>query len=352
MSFLRRGQPARAPLLVEEGTSLHSFGEGSAYQQRVLAAQRSDEVNPKEIDPNQLAGEYLTNDPDWPHQGCWLAAYMKLHHLLIERAKEINDEKQNNSIAAQDARGEQRQTVRSSMRLLKEEVFSLCPLRYLFAGMVVSVFMTVLGFAGPLVAGPLVDEALGIKWKIDHDEPVDIWGAFFPPLAIYASVLFASYICEILVGILFAICGHTTVTRLRIKLFRNLCRQEIAFYDAHVSGELSSRLINDSAALSQMTQFTTQYLLGALVKFTGSLVAMYGTQWKLALIATFITPFSVFLVRKTGQVVGYYGVVQNEAMAKANSVAVEVLLLLQPWPLGSRPFTYMPWRCMNRRCNT
>lgn len=27
-------------------------------------------------------------------------------------------------------------------------------------------------------------------------------------------------------GILFAICGHTTVTRLRIKLFRNLTEQE------------------------------------------------------------------------------------------------------------------------------
>ena len=28
-------------------------------------------------------------------------------------------------------------------------------------------------------------------------------------------------------GILFAICGHTTVTRLRIKLFRNLTEQEL-----------------------------------------------------------------------------------------------------------------------------
>merc|ERR1719210_1616137 len=100
------------------------------------------------------------------------------------------------------------------------------------------------------------------------------------------------YVCEILVGILFAIAGHTTVTRLRIKLFRNLTRQEIAFYDAHVSGELSSRLINDSAALSNLTQFTTQTFLGAIVKFFGSLVSMYMTHPMLAVIATIITPLN------------------------------------------------------------
>lgn len=38
------------------------------------------------------------------------------------------------------------------------------------------------------------------------------------------------------------------------------CFTRIAFYDSHVSGELSSRLINDSQALSSLTQFTTQHL--------------------------------------------------------------------------------------------
>jgi len=101
--------------------------------------------------------------------------------------------------------------------------------------------------------------------------------------------------------------------------------QEIAFYDAHVSGELSSRLINDSASLSSLTQFTTQTLLGAMVSFGGSLIAMYSTHPMLALIATVITPVNTYLVRRTGTTVGHYGVVQNDAMAKANAVAIEVL---------------------------
>jgi len=102
-------------------------------------------------------------------------------------------------------------------------------------------------------------------------------------------------------------------------------RQEIAFYDMHVSGELSSRLINDSSSLSNLVQFTTQTLFGAFVKFFGSLLSMYLTHPLLAILATFITPINLFFVKKTGHIVGFYGVVQNDAMAKANAVAVEVL---------------------------
>lgn len=212
-----------------------------------------------------------------------------------------------------------------SMRLLRREVFSLCPLHTLFAGVVVSMCLTILSFMVPWIQGKLVDIAMGGLQDRLHGKQVDIVALLTPGIINVAIIMFFGYICEIIVGILFAICGHTTVTRLRIKLFRNLTVQEVAFYDSHVSGELSSRLINDSAALSSLTQFTTQTLLGAIVKFVGSLVAMYTTHPMLALIATIITPVNTFLVRRTGRTVGHYGVVQNHAMAKANAVAIEVL---------------------------
>jgi len=277
------------------------------------------------VDDVQLAGEHLQNDGDWPRDRCWISAYMKMHEMLIDKAKIINDEKTDSRERASNERGEHTQTVRSSMSLLRKEVFVLCPMNYLVSGIFFSMILTALSFTGPLISGWLVDIAVNALGRRSQGEEVDVKALIYPPLMIYAGALLASYLCEVIVGILFAICGHTTVTRLRTKLFRNLARQEIAFYDTHVSGELSSRLINDAAALSQMTQFTTQYFLGSLVRFVGSMIAMYSTHPKLASIACVIIPFSVFLVRKTGSVVGYYGVVQNDAMAKANSVAVEVL---------------------------
>ena len=59
-------------------------------------------------------------------------------------------------------------------------------------------------------------------------------GELGPLLVVVGVLMLTSYLCEVAVGILFAICGHTTVTRLRIKLFRNLTEQEVGFYDAHV----------------------------------------------------------------------------------------------------------------------
>ena len=135
----------------------------------------------------------------------------------------------------------------------------------------------------------------------------------------------ASWVLQVLVGISFALAAHTTLTRLRALMFRNLIQQEMGFYDLHAAGELSSRLINDSGALQYLAQFTSQNLLQACVKLLGSLFAMYLTHPLLALLATVVSPLNWLLVRRTGRVVGSYGVVQNAAMAAANAAAVEAL---------------------------
>lgn len=44
--------------------------------------------------------------------------------------------------------------------------------------------------------------------------------------------------------------GATVVARLRLKLFQNLLRQEISFFDSHPTGELTSRLTGDASKLS------------------------------------------------------------------------------------------------------
>ena len=102
-------------------------------------------------------------------------------------------------------------------------------------------------------------------------------------------------------------------------------QQDVAFYDAHVSGELSSRLINDSGQLQGLVQFVSQDFLQAFVRITGALVAMYLTHPWLALLATTITPVNWLIIRRAGKVQGRYGLVQNATMAKANAAAVEAL---------------------------
>lgn len=298
--------------------------EAPYVQDRSDGAEDSEVSQRSAFFARQLRWEDLDSDTDWTG-GCFLSAYMRMNGRLIERAQHIQNEGRAGRDATAAASGQAEVTIRESLALLRREVFSLCPTRILITGIGISFVLTVFTFCVPYWQGKLLDSAVEAHHEYRTTGHVDIAAAIVPSLTVVASLIMASYICEIFVGILFAICGHTTVTRLRKKLFRNLVMQEIAFYDAHVSGELSSRLINDSASLSSLTQFTTQTLLGAIVKFVGSLIAMFGTHPMLALIATVVTPINTLLVRKTGSVVGYYGIVQNNAMAKANAVAIEVL---------------------------
>jgi ABC-type multidrug transport system fused ATPase/permease subunit len=305
--------------------SSRSLRQALVVEDEQHVAAHGQNPEPGILDNEQLAAEQLANDPDWPSGRCWAQSYMRMHNLLVTRATQIQAEGRQASAMQTQATGQGEPTVSDSLRLLRKEVFSLCPMPFLYTGMATSFALTVISFMIPFVQGKLIDVVIKEASNYAHGHDINIGAVLGPWLLVVGCLAFAAYCCEIAVGILFAVCGHTTVSRLRIKLFRNLTQQEIGFYDAHVSGELSSRLINDSASLSALTQFTTQTLLGAIVKFAGSLVAMYGTHPGLALLATFITPFSTLLVKRTGATVGKYGVVQNQAMAKANAVAIEVL---------------------------
>ena len=86
-----------------------------------------------------------------------------------------------------------------------------------------------------------------------------------------------------------------------------------------MSGELSSRLINDSGQLQTLTQFVSQNVLKATINITGGLVAMYLTHPLLALLASVITPINWLLIRRAGEIQGMYGAVQNYTIAKANA---------------------------------
>ena len=208
--------------------------------------------------------------------------------------------------------------------VLREHLWSLCPKPQLFLGMLCSVLLTSASFAAPFVQGKVFDAAVDAYHRgadVSHAFSHDI----APLLAVIGGLYGLSWLLEIAVGILFAVSAHTALTRLRCAMFSNLVQQDVSFYDSHVSGELSSRLINDSGQLQTLTQFVSQNILQSAVRIAGGLTAMYLTHPLLAVFATVVTPLNWYIIRRAGNVQGRYGVVQNAAIAKANAAAVETL---------------------------
>jgi ATP-binding cassette subfamily B protein len=266
--------------------------------------------------------------PDDDVRGCfgWLRAFHRTHSELLEKAKKIHNDRRVKKVG-DDLR--RRGAVNESLAALRKHVWTVAPRAPLAAGTVCSLLLTATSFLVPWAQGKLFDAAIdaAVAHRIQQrTETLDeAFAALLPWLGAVGGFYAASWVFEVAVGILFALFAHTAVTRLRSRMFLNLIQQDIGFYDDHNSGELSSRLINDSGQLNAFAQFTSQALLKALVQLCGSLPAMFASHWQLALLATVISPLNWLIVRRAGVVQGMYGIVQQETMARANGAAVEAL---------------------------
>lgn len=206
--------------------------------------------------------------------GCcgWARAYYRMHEELCDQAAQIQEAGKQKALKQENQKAEI--SMRDSLQNLYSYVLALCPKEPLIMGIVVSVLLTAGSFAQPYVTGKLYDDVIEAARNPDHSTD-----NVFRYLIYVGCLLVFNYVGNILVGILFAVAAHTTITRLRIRMYGNAIEQDCSFYDGHSSGELSSRLINDSSQLQYLAQFTTQNSLTAIIKLFGSLFAMYGTHW-------------------------------------------------------------------------
>ncbi len=90
--------------------------------------------------------------------------------------------------------------------------------------------------------------------------------------------------------VLFIVSGERVVTRLRRDAYAKLIEQEIAFFDEHKTGDLSSRLASDTAVLQSAVSANISMLLRNGVAAAGGVAMLFYTSWKLALVMLAVVP--------------------------------------------------------------
>ncbi|KAH9318061.1 hypothetical protein KI387_019830, partial [Taxus chinensis] len=121
----------------------------------------------------------------------------------------------------------------------------------------------------------------------------------------------------------FSSTSERVVARLRKNLFRHLIQQEIAFFDVTRTGELLSRLSEDTQIIKNAA---TTNLSEALRNLTTALIGlgfMFQTSWKLTLLALAVVPVISVGVRKFGRYVRELSHRTQAAAAVAASIAEE-----------------------------
>ncbi|GER54076.1 ABC transporter B family member 25 [Striga asiatica] len=122
---------------------------------------------------------------------------------------------------------------------------------------------------------------------------------------------------------LFSAASERVVARLRKNLFSHLVHQEIAFFDVTRTGELLSRMSEDTQIIKNAaTTNLSEALRNLSTAFIG-LGFMFATSWKLTLLALAVVPVISVAVRQFGRYLRELSHKTQAAAAVASSIAEE-----------------------------
>lgn len=145
------------------------------------------------------------------------------------------------------------------------------------------------------------------------------------PLTMLLGVGTLGAVCSACRGCTFIIMGARVSKRLRMWLFRSILHQELGFFDATKSGELSSRLTQDCQKISDQVTLNANVLFRALIQVVTTLAFMFYLNRKLTFLAFLSVPFVVLVSRKFGKYMKDITKKGQDALAEANSQAGEAL---------------------------
>lgn len=137
------------------------------------------------------------------------------------------------------------------------------------------------------------------------------------------SVVVGGSICTALRAWLFTSASERVVARLRKNLFSHLINQEIAFFDVTRTGELLSRLSEDTQIIKNAATTNLSEALRNLSTTVIGLGFMFSTSWKLTLLSLAIVPVISVAVRKFGRFLRELSHKTQAAAAVAASIAEE-----------------------------
>ena len=124
---------------------------------------------------------------------------------------------------------------------------------------------------------------------------------------------------------LFNVSGERVVTRLRGDLFRALIHQEIAFFDAQRTGELTNRLASDTTVVQNAVTVNVSMALRFTIMSLGAIGILFWTSWKLTLMMLAIVPVVAIGLSIYGRSLRDLSKQVQDALANATAVAEETL---------------------------
>lgn len=163
-----------------------------------------------------------------------------------------------------------------------------------------------------------------VSWMVDA--VVDGGAADLDGLALLLVALFlVQGIFAMLRAWLFTVAGERIVARLREHLYGAILRQDIAFFDAARTGELTNRLASDTTVLQNTVTVNVSMGLRFSIMALGGVGMMLYTSPALTGVAMLVVPVVAIGAAIYGRIVRRLSMKVQDALADATEVAEETL---------------------------
>jgi subfamily B ATP-binding cassette protein MsbA len=115
------------------------------------------------------------------------------------------------------------------------------------------------------------------------------------------GIFFLKAACNYGQTILMSFIGLRIVADLRNRLYEQIQKQSLAFFTKHPTGVLMSRITNDVIAIQSASSEAVTSLIKDTVTLISLICVIFYTDWKLALIALIVFPFTIYPISKFGE---------------------------------------------------
>jgi ATP-binding cassette, subfamily B, bacterial MsbA len=120
------------------------------------------------------------------------------------------------------------------------------------------------------------------------------------PFAV-VGIFFLKAACNYGQTILMSFIGLRIVADLRNRLYEQIQKQSLAFFTKHPTGILMSRITNDVISIQSASSEAVTSLIKDTVTLISLICVIFYTDWKLALIALIVFPFTIYPISKFGE---------------------------------------------------
>lgn len=145
-------------------------------------------------------------------------------------------------------------------------------------------------------------------------------------LAILTVVIFiAGLITSALSGLLLGIFGENIVSKLRKQLWQKLLKMPVKYFDDVKTGEISSRLVNDTSQVKDLLASTLPNAMTSFLQFVGALVIMLAMDWRMTLLMFVAVPLVILVMLPVMNQSRKIGRVRQDELAKFASDSTDVL---------------------------